>query len=764
MRILFSLFLVLFLALGNNLLAQDFSAQNSKYSPTIYGDKFTYEEDKFYYFNELEGVLFLKGKIEKGMYKDFRQAIADNNIHTLVLESPGGSVFEGVAIAETVFDRKIKTYIRKNQFCASACSFIFLSGKQRYSLGKLGVHQIAYGEEFSKSKEEVGKIAEAVQTATSAIVQVLEENDTPGFVYKYMFRKTANEMYYFNEDELNQLGNSNISPQDKLHFNRIDNFTKDYNSHIIKQQCDKNPNSCTTTQLCSRASKNNKWRTSPDAARFVKLAKSKGKRCGVPIPKCPENIKKCNKEYLCTYGTTGMDAGKTWLNNSFGDEAKLRGYSCGIITPKLEIKKQSCSQNFKVCNREELCKFATKGSGNNKSWETHTYFKKHVDYAKKLSYSCNVNEDTCYEKSSKCNDKELCQVATKNTSKGKEWKNNTYWSKHVADAKRRGLSCGIVKSVNRVTCSVSSDHCSSDMQLCQFATMHTSKGKEWKNNTYWSNHVAEAKRRGLSCGVKKQVLKKTCTQDATSCNDPALCKKATTTISGEKSWDKRTSWASYVTEAKRRGLSCGVPKKGTISNYKATIIRIQDRLNTLRCDAGPVDGVLGSKTLSALMRWKARGGIYTVNKVDVALLNKLNKTSVRCRKKGASLSVITGVTDHVSYIRCNRTYISDKSGKYLDRLTKEFVFAYSIDRRKYKLVSNNIIYVPSLGNQWRKLTKYETRMDYQNSPFVRAVYNDGKYPRRLTYLPKRGKLTLRVSKYIQGTHAEADYDCISFVP
>ena len=699
---------MLFLALGNNLLAQDFSAQNSKYSPTIYGDKFTYEEDKFYYFNELEGVLFLKGKIEKGMYKDFRQAIADNNIHTLVLESPGGSVFEGVAIAETVFDRKIKTYIRKNQFCASACSFIFLSGKQRYSLGKLGVHQIAYGEEFSKSKEEVGKIAEAVQTATSAIVQVLEENDTPGFVYKYMFRKTANEMYYFNEDEINQLGNSNISPQDKLHFNRIDNFTKDYNSHIIKQQCDKNPNSCTTTQLCSRASKNNKWRTSPDAARFVKLAKSKGKRCGVPIPQCPENIKKCNKDYLCTYGTTGMDAGKTWLNNSFGDEAKLRGYSCGIITPKLEIKKQSCSQNFKVCNREELCKFATKGSGNNKSWETNTFFKKHVDYAKKLSYSCNVNEDTCYEKSSKCNDKELCQVATKNTSKGKEWKNYTYWSKHVADAKRRGLSCGIVKSVNRVTCSVSSDHCSSDMQLCHFATMNTSKGKKWKNNTYWSKHVAEAKKRGLTCGVYYK------------------------------------SQSYYQSKTKNE-----------------TIMLIQSRLNDLRCNAGPVDGVLGSKTLSALMRWKARGGIYTVNKVDVALLNKLNKTSVKCRKKRASLSVITGPKNwsgpsgNYVYLNCKRNSIIDKLGSYRSNFSNKFVFGYSTKKNSWNIIPDNRIYVPTKNGGWKKLAYY------------RFVGNEMHTTASGAYIYKYNPKNQNLKHYIYNKGkvlAYAGYECKRFIP
>ena len=55
-------------------------------------------------------------------------------------------------------------------------------------------------------------------------------------------------------------------------------------------------------------------------------------------------------------------------------------------------------------------------------------------------------------------------------------------------------------------------------------------------------------------------------------------------------------------------------------------------------------------------------------------------------------------------------------------------------------------------------------MDYQNSPLIRAGWNDGKYPRRLTYSPKRDTLTLKVYKYIQGIHADAEYDCKSFVP
>ena len=60
--------------------------------------------------------------------------------------------------------------------------------KTRYTLGELGVHQIAFDEEFSKKKKEVGLIGEVIQITNSDIVQYLDENNTPGFVYKYMLR------------------------------------------------------------------------------------------------------------------------------------------------------------------------------------------------------------------------------------------------------------------------------------------------------------------------------------------------------------------------------------------------------------------------------------------------------------------------------------------------------------------------------------------------------------------------------------------------
>ena len=113
-------------------------AQEKKFSLTSYGNELSSEPDKFFYFNELDGVLFLTGTIKEGMYTNFRQAITKNKIHTIVLNSLGGNVEEGLNIAGTVFDKGIKTYIPKEYKCYSACSFIFFAGSEKYTLGKLG--------------------------------------------------------------------------------------------------------------------------------------------------------------------------------------------------------------------------------------------------------------------------------------------------------------------------------------------------------------------------------------------------------------------------------------------------------------------------------------------------------------------------------------------------------------------------------------------------------------------------------------------------
>ena len=725
-------------------------AQENKFSLSSYGDELSSEPDKFFYFDELEGVLFLNGDIEEGMYTKFRQAIAENKIHTIVLNSLGGNVQEGLNIAGTVFDKKIKTYIPIDNKCNSACSFIFFGGSEKYALGELGVHQAAYDDDISKEKVAVGVVKTISQIQSANILLRLGEFNTPRFVEQRMLRTAPEDMYIFNKKELDKLGNLNVSEKNKIFFKKIDNFMNELKLHYAEIDCDKDISKCTPAQICLRAANNNLWKTTTISKKYVIAAKGKGLTCGVPVPVCPEDIKKCNKKYLCKNGTTSLDASLSWLNNSFADEAKSRGYLCGIVS-KPEIKKQTCSQNFKVCNREELCKFATKGSDNNTSWETNIFFKKHVAEAKRLRLNCGVKINSEVKKKSCSDDINTCtliQLCTRGTRKINSkifWATTSYFKKYSVEAKRRGLSCGVTTQDKKKTCYQDTEECTYT-QLCTLITLPSSE-----------RYITEVKKRGLSCGASVPV----CPEDLKKCNKEFLCKNGTTKIYSGLAWLTNT----FAYEAKSRGLRCGVITQDKDKNDKITIIRnIQNQLNTLGCDAGSVDGILGSKTLSALMRWKARGGIYTVNKVDEALLNKLNKTSVKCRRKGASLSAITGITERVSYVECKRTYISDKSGKYLDRLTKKFVFAYTINSRKYSLISNNIIYVPALGNKWRKLTKYQTPMDYQNSPLIRAGWNDGKYPRRLTYSPKRNTLKVRVSKNVQGKYPYARYVCKSFVP
>ncbi|MDB4078672.1 peptidoglycan-binding protein, partial [Amylibacter sp.] len=318
--------------------------------------------------------------------------------------------------------------------------------------------------------------------------------------------------------------------------------------------------------------------TTIEAENYVKVAKGKGLSCGVPVPICPEDIEKCNKEYLCTYGTTGLDSNLSWLNNSFADEAKLRGYSCGIAV-KPEIKKQICSQNAELCSDNELCSWA---------------IRKQTDSVR-------------------------------------------FWSK-----------------------------------LSKFY-----------------DFVQEAKRRGLSCGVKKEtpaVKNKTCFSDPKLCNDNLLCNNAVEGTVNNPRWGRKPYFGKYVTEAKRRGLSCGVKKKKLIKNEM--VRSIQKQLNRLGCDAGASDGVLGRKTLSALKRWKSVGGNYTPNKIDQRLRSSLFESSYKCSSAQTSSTtqaksgLLSGTWD-VTYSRCDNKRYRSILSLYSSK-SNEYEAIYNVQNRIYK--------------------------------------------------------------------------------
>jgi hypothetical protein len=84
------------------------------------------------------------GPIEEG---DAAKFAALPKFDTLELESPGGLVYEALAMAANMDVRRgIRTVVRPGAFCASACAMaLFVSGETRivYMGGRLGIHSCA---------------------------------------------------------------------------------------------------------------------------------------------------------------------------------------------------------------------------------------------------------------------------------------------------------------------------------------------------------------------------------------------------------------------------------------------------------------------------------------------------------------------------------------------------------------------------------------------------------------------------------------------
>jgi hypothetical protein len=66
-------------------------------------------------------------------------------VKTVVLNSPGGSVIEALAIGRLIRARKFATEIEAGKYCASSCPLVFAGGVERRAGDRatIGVHQVA---------------------------------------------------------------------------------------------------------------------------------------------------------------------------------------------------------------------------------------------------------------------------------------------------------------------------------------------------------------------------------------------------------------------------------------------------------------------------------------------------------------------------------------------------------------------------------------------------------------------------------------------
>jgi hypothetical protein len=93
------------------------------------------------------GRLMATGTITRGISETFAVEVGKRGdyIKTVVLNSPGGSVTDALAMGRLIRERKFATEVEAGKYCASSCPLVFAGGVERRAGDKaaIGVHQVA---------------------------------------------------------------------------------------------------------------------------------------------------------------------------------------------------------------------------------------------------------------------------------------------------------------------------------------------------------------------------------------------------------------------------------------------------------------------------------------------------------------------------------------------------------------------------------------------------------------------------------------------
>lgn len=106
--------------------------------------------------------IVIQGEISEGDAKNFYTLLRQNrHVETVVLNSNGGLVSEGMILSAIVREEKLDTIILNNNVCFSICAPIFFSGAKKYIQkdAMLGVHPAHDAASTQKSPEANALIA-----------------------------------------------------------------------------------------------------------------------------------------------------------------------------------------------------------------------------------------------------------------------------------------------------------------------------------------------------------------------------------------------------------------------------------------------------------------------------------------------------------------------------------------------------------------------------------------------------------------------------
>jgi hypothetical protein len=150
-----------------------------------------------------DGRLLAIGTIVPGSATAFAAEIAKRGsyVKTVVLQSPGGSLRDALAMGRLIREKKYATEVEANRYCASSCPLVFAGGVERRAGANaaIGVHRVsAVGEHDISGAAGM----ENGQHISAACQKYLREMGIDLEVWVHAMETPREQLYYFTSDEL----------------------------------------------------------------------------------------------------------------------------------------------------------------------------------------------------------------------------------------------------------------------------------------------------------------------------------------------------------------------------------------------------------------------------------------------------------------------------------------------------------------------------------------------------------------------------------
>jgi hypothetical protein len=152
------------------------------------------------------GKLMATGTITPGLSEAFAAEVGKRGdyIKTVVLNSPGGSVTDALAMGRLIRERKFATEVESGKYCASSCPLVFAGGAERRAGDKaaIGVHQVAAISSVSAAPRDEMDVAQRISARCQRYLGDMGINLQ---AWVHAMETPHDKLFVFKPDELKSL-------------------------------------------------------------------------------------------------------------------------------------------------------------------------------------------------------------------------------------------------------------------------------------------------------------------------------------------------------------------------------------------------------------------------------------------------------------------------------------------------------------------------------------------------------------------------------